>query len=182
LEKAWAKLHGTYKRCALGSASHSFRDVLGAPAKFYEIKETPDMFVKLLTADHEQYLMAASLKATDDEFGKKIDALGLLSDHTYGVIDVYEVESEGKTLKLLKLRNPWGEHEWTGAFGRDSELWTEELKAKVGFSSDGDHCDHKGTFFMCYEDFQKYFKYAHICRFREEYKFNNMRVEASESH
>ena len=56
--------------------------------------------------------MAASLKATDDGFQKEIDTLGLLSDHTYGVIDVYEFENEGKNLQLLKLRNPWGEHEW----------------------------------------------------------------------
>jgi len=44
LEKAWAKLHGTYKRCALGSASEAFRDVLGAPSHFVNVKDTPDMF------------------------------------------------------------------------------------------------------------------------------------------
>jgi hypothetical protein len=37
LEKAWAKLHGTYKRTEHGEAFLAFRDVLSAPAWVYFI-------------------------------------------------------------------------------------------------------------------------------------------------
>ncbi len=36
LEKAWAKVHGTYKRIESGEAHLTFRDLLGAPAWEYE--------------------------------------------------------------------------------------------------------------------------------------------------
>ena len=39
--------------------------------------------------------MAASILATDDEFKTNIDTLGLMSDHTYGILDVYELDNEG---------------------------------------------------------------------------------------
>ena len=34
---------------------------------------------------------------------------------------------------------------------------------------------------MCSKDFQTYFKYAHVCKCRDHYKFSNIRIEASES-
>ena len=42
-------------------------------------------------------------------------------------------------VKLLKLRNPWGEGEWTGAWSDKWKGWTPELKTelKVVDSDDG---------------------------------------------
>ncbi len=40
---------------------------------------------------------------------------GILFNHAYSVIDVREVDS----LKLIRLRNPWGHGEWTGDFSDD---------------------------------------------------------------
>jgi hypothetical protein len=36
--------------------------------------------------------------------------LGLLLGHSYGVIEVFELDNNGETLQLLKIRNPWGQH------------------------------------------------------------------------
>ena len=35
------------------------------------------------------------------------------------------IDYKGKTVKLLKLRNPWGFEEWNGAWSKKSGLWTE---------------------------------------------------------
>lgn len=51
-------------------------------------------------------------------------------------------------LRLVKVRNPWGCHPWTGAWSRKSEFWTPKLKALVGFNEKDD-----GSFWMSYEDF-----------------------------
>jgi|TARA_B110000305_G_C19431785_1_gene636589 hypothetical protein len=40
LEKAWAKLHGSYERIIGGMAHYTFRDLTGAPA--YEYSLNPD--------------------------------------------------------------------------------------------------------------------------------------------
>ena len=76
----------------------------------------------------------------------------------------------------MKIRNPWGDHEWNGDWGKESSLWTEELKELVDFVE-----VENGIFYMTFTDFQEYFKYAHICKFRDDYKFDTLRIEASVS-
>ena len=33
---------------------------------------------------------------------------GLIKGHAYTVVDMTEFESNGKTVRLLRVRNPWG--------------------------------------------------------------------------
>ena len=44
-------------------------------------------------------------------------------NHAYGLNDIMELENDvdGGTLRLLRLRNPWGNSEWLGAWSGDSE-------------------------------------------------------------
>ena len=34
--------------------------------------------------------------------------------------------------RLIKVRNPWGDFEWKGDWGDDSELWTPRLEKLLG--------------------------------------------------
>lgn len=62
-----------------------------------------------------------------------LERLGLIGNHSYGVLDVREVKLKGGlTEKLIKIRNPWGDFEWNGDWGDDSELWTPELERELG--------------------------------------------------
>jgi len=51
----------------------------------------------------------------------------LLPGHSYSVIQVREVQSH----KLLNIRNPWGNFEWTGRWSDNSPEWTEQIKEDV---------------------------------------------------
>jgi len=54
---------------------------------------------------------------------------GMVANHCYSILSVHEVKSNGKNVKILKLRNPFGGgHEWNGAWSKTSNLWTPELK------------------------------------------------------
>jgi S-formylglutathione hydrolase FrmB len=53
-----------------------------------------------------------------------VSPLGIAQMHAYSVLDACEVEGN----KLLQLRNPWGRTEWKGAWGDNSEEWTERRK------------------------------------------------------
>ena len=44
----------------------------------------------------------------------------------------------GKTERLIKIRNPWGKKEWTGDWSDYSDKWTESTKAKVDFEAKND--------------------------------------------
>ena len=44
------------------------------------------------------------------------------------------------SLRLLRIRNPWGHYEFTGAFSSKSEFWTSKMREKLtdtGNKSDG---------------------------------------------
>ena len=47
---------------------------------------------------------------------------GIVLHHAYSVMDAREIDGK----RLLKVRNPWGESEWTGAWSDGSEEWTPE--------------------------------------------------------
>ena len=51
LEKAWAKVHGSFDRIIAGMAHTTMRDLTGAPGYEFIIKDTPDIFEKILDAD-----------------------------------------------------------------------------------------------------------------------------------
>lgn len=63
----------------------------------------------------------------------------------------------------MKVRNPWGEKEWTGG-GSDSDkkFWNSVSPAEkrlLGYSEKND-----GVFFMFWEDFLEYFQVINICK------------------
>ena len=48
-------------------------------------------------------------------------------------LNIYEIKNENQILRLVKLRNPWGEKEFNGDWSDKSSKWTDELKKKVDF-------------------------------------------------
>lgn len=57
---------------------------------------------------------------------------GLLAMHSYGILAVARVPNKlGKVVKLVKMRNPWGNFEWNGKWSDKSDEWTPELKKKL---------------------------------------------------
>ena len=45
---------------------------------------------------------------------------------------MHEIESQGQSVRLVKLRNPWGTGvEWNGDWSDKSPLWTPELKEEL---------------------------------------------------
>ena len=62
-------------------------------------------------------------------------------------------------INLIKLRNPWGNHEWLGAYSDCSDLWTDTMKRELHYVDADD-----GTFWMSFEDFQKYYTDIDVAR------------------
>ena len=63
--------------------------------------------------------------------------------HAYSIMEAREV----KGLRLLKVRNPWGEGEWKGAWSDGSEQWTPEWMELLDHRFGDD-----GQFWISYED------------------------------
>lgn len=53
---------------------------------------------------------------------------GLVAGHTYTILGVSEVTSEGKPIRLVKLRSPWSTDTYTGPWGKSDTKWTPLAK------------------------------------------------------
>eukprot|EP00435_Cladocopium_sp_Y103_P021928 s2105_g5.t1 len=163
LEKAWAKLHGCYERIESGMPYRALMDLLGAAGKEYhlETEKHPDgliakdkFFSMLCKYDQAGYLMVAGTPGSDT-FTKgdksQIPLSGLIPGHAYTLLSAHEANG----VRLLRLRNPWGDHEWTGDWSDKSSLWTQAMKDAVKPKPSFDAND--GEFWMCYQDFLSHF-------------------------
>ena len=90
LEKAWAKLHGSYARTEGGLPSFAATHIMGVPAEAYqhdEIKDTEEFFATLESADHRDFVMMA---ASHGE-GENRNASGIISGHAYSLISIHKL-------------------------------------------------------------------------------------------
>ena len=77
----------------------------------------------------------------------------------------------------MKVRNPWGQGEWKGAWSdTDTERWTPELNAILKHEDIDD-----GMFFMELADFMKYFGWFTICYCQPGYKTSSFRYETQKN-
>lgn len=137
MEKAYAKLHGSYQALSQGFTKHAMIDLTGCPTEFREIPREKDnfddvedfaneLFDYLMNADEEGHLILTETSGTDEitEGDGPGAGAGLVSGHAYSIIQV----KEGDGVKLLNIRNPWGQFEWNGAWSDNSPEWTDEMK------------------------------------------------------
>jgi hypothetical protein len=80
---------------------------------------------------------------------------GLHSGHAYSINGIQKT-SQGEV--LVQLRNPWGGHEWTGAWNDKDPRWTPALKRELGQRDRED-----GMFWMSVDDFAKSFTTITFC-------------------
>ena len=115
--------------------------------------------------------MAASAGTTEASQAL-LESVGLIGQHSYGLLDIRDIETYDGPEHLVKLRNPWGDFEWKGDWSDTSSYWTPELKTELGLTSVND-----GTFWMSFADFCHYFSRVQICRINDNYKYVSYKAE-----
>lgn len=156
MEKAWAKLHGTFARAEGGLPGFASMHVLGTPTRSYwhgDITSIDEFWSTLKQCDLKNYEMMAASHGQGEEQQKT----GVISGHAYSLIAVKEFMHEDKLVRLAVLRNPWGEGEWNGVWSDKSELWTPELREKYGCKIEDD-----GTFHIPIEEYVKHYAWTSI--------------------
>lgn len=176
LEKAWSKVNGSYSNTIAGWPSDSFVALTGCIVEKYVLRneKEEELWSRLVSSDKKNYIMCASTGNKpyfNDKTKQDIDVSnedrGLVSNHAYTLIQAIEVfdKSNNKDVKLVKIRNPWGEKEWNGNWSDSSDCWNAELKNKVNMMSEADGC-----FFMEFSDLLVYYEVLHICFFNPKAK------------
>lgn len=171
LEKAWAKIFGSYQRIEAGTAGEAMYPLTGSPHKFFlheDYQRKEYIWARILQADKMKCPMATAVASMADEDLTRTDVknAGLVDAHAYSLIGAKVVEDDnGKKWRLIKIRNPWGKKEWQGAWSDKSSNWTPKTKAQVNFKNAND-----GTFWISFEDYVDFFYITTICFYSEKYE------------
>jgi hypothetical protein len=161
IEKAYAKYEGGYSNILGGLMYPELQWLTGALTREVKVND-PQCWNEIYNACKARHiLVTGSLTGSGNHNNKSLK--GISNGHAYSILDAKEYRAAGdiKSLRLLKIRNPWGHTEWTGDYSDSSPLWTTQLKAFFGFVESKDNND--GVFFMLFDDYIKEFKNVVIC-------------------
>ncbi|XP_036779626.2 calpain-3 isoform X4 [Manis pentadactyla] len=162
LEKAYAKLHGSYEALKGGNTTEAMEDFTGGVTEFFEIKDVPrDMYKIMKKAIERGSLMGCSIDTIVPVQYETRMACGLVKGHAYSVTGLEEALFKDEKVKLVRLRNPWGQVEWNGSWSDGWKDWSfvdKDEKARLQHQVTED-----GEFWMSYDDFIYHFTKLEIC-------------------
>lgn len=147
LEKAYAKLYGTYGSLVGGNAIEAIEDMTGGCGISLQLDTIgKDTLVDMINR-------SSFVCCSTDSVHR---GLNLVSGHAYSVTRLYTLQNG--TI-LVCIRNPWGKGEWTGDWSDHSKLWdslSNEENVKHVIKEDGE-------FFMSLDDFMKHYTSIQCC-------------------
>ncbi|TUP17201.1 Calpain-5 [Bagarius yarrelli] len=184
LEKAYAKLSrwcvcrlsGSYESLSGGNTGEAVVDFSGAinePLNLKNYQRDPKvktkLFYFLLEVSDNGGIISCSIAASSRERELRLPN-GLVKGHAYSVTAVKKVHLgnstlsplEDGTIPLIRMRNPWGKHEWNGAWSDSSEEWKtvgEAERDHLGITVIDD-----GEFWMSFDDWCQNFTDIDVCR------------------
>lgn len=108
LEKAYAKLHGSYEALTSGSPHEALEDLTAGIPEPISLKNPPeDLYEIMLKTCGKRALLGCAPK-NDQHLSTLFERLGLVQGHAYSITCVKEIQlSNNQKLPMVRLRNPW---------------------------------------------------------------------------
>ncbi|XP_007253968.2 calpain-3b [Astyanax mexicanus] len=162
LEKAYAKLHGTYEALKGGNTLEAMEDFTGGVTEFYEISDAPrEIYNIMKKALNRGSLMGCSIDSLVPSASETKTDTGLVRGHAYSVTAVEQGKQEDGSdtrIRLVRLRDPWGVAPPPSRMSCDwSSLATSEQDQQRLKPVEA------GEFWMGFEEFQQTFTKLEIC-------------------
>ena len=136
LEKAWAKVFGSYQRIEAGTAGEAMYPMSGRPHRFFihaNLQNLDKLWDRILSAEKKNFPMCCSVASQAGDISKSdVKDKNLSDGHAYSLIAARVLQLDnGQTERLIQIRNPWGHKEWQGDWSDKSPIWTESTKRQV---------------------------------------------------
>uniref|UniRef100_A0A8C5DZ73 Calpain 5a n=1 Tax=Gouania willdenowi TaxID=441366 RepID=A0A8C5DZ73_GOUWI len=179
VEKAYAKMCGCYEALDGGNTADALVDFTGGVSEPLDLLENghkededkrTELFERVLKVHVRGGLISCSIRATTAaDMEARLDC-GLVKGHAYAVTDVRRVRLghgllaffRSDKLTMIRLRNPWGQREWNGAWSDSSEEWKKVSRGER--ESMGVTVQDDGEFWMNFDDFATHFTDLILCR------------------
>ncbi|KAJ8385049.1 hypothetical protein AAFF_G00195790 [Aldrovandia affinis] len=163
VEKAYAKLIGSYGSLKGGNISEGMEDFMGGIATSMPVSSrTPSVLWRALSASLSRGTLISCFiqAATWREIGT-VNSQGLVRGHAYAITNSNKVQQEEEEVSLLRLRNPWGFVEYSGPWSDKGEAWetvasAEKNRIKLTTAEDGE-------FWINVEEFSTLFDTVEMC-------------------
>lgn len=198
LEKAYAKACGSYNAISGGEIVEAMGVLCGCPTEVISLNsssfDSEITWGRLLSFVSAGFPMGCGTASSGE---------GVVGCHAYSILDVRELAgvrpgrqrtmkeffggndvkranpiddhlSHEGTLRVLKIRNPWGKKEWKGAFGAKSEVWTQTLRDLLRQNDKND-----GQFWITYQDFQRRFVNIDVAKIHKDWFEIDYGIDAS---
>ncbi|KAK8746452.1 hypothetical protein OTU49_017024 [Cherax quadricarinatus] len=199
LEKAYAKLHGSYEALEGGNLSDALVDLTSGVSAHLDLtvggytddfEKRKQLFKMMSKEMNEHALMCCAIAAHNHEEVEMRTNVGLVKGHAYGITacrkinigdtGLFSLFKGAQKMRMIRLKNPWGEREWNGAFSdgkrRSGFVYTTSQLTKMYSRSPewskvsasereklGLTFEDDGEFWMTFEDFVEHFTDLSIC-------------------
>ena len=170
LQKAWAKVKGTYDRSDLGGfGGNGLAAFVDCPVASYSTasQDADLIFTSLKSANDLNYIMTAGTANYDNTV---LNACGIREGHDYSLIAAFELDTSGTVdYKMYMLRDPFGNTAYNGSFNENDAAWTSNYRGQVPNSVDPTNSvsTNDGIFFVTSTDFLTCFSDFQIAHYRE---------------
>jgi len=173
LEKALAKMYGSYFALQRGHPAHFIYDIMGAPYRHFYYDNPVECWNFLNSIDRSTTTIVAMNKDPRFRITSENDIFKEPS-YSYAILDLQEVKTARGVERLVKLRNPWDEDKWTGDWSENSNRWTQHLLKKLNPDGIKD-----GIFWMNIIDFVKYYGLGFTFQVFPDYFHCSLRLKHS---
>jgi len=90
LEKAWAKMHGSYQRIESGLPSNALFALTGKPSWRHIHEVTPDLFKILNSYEKRNFIMVSGTSGSNEQ---EIEATGIAGGHAYSLLSTHTLKT-----------------------------------------------------------------------------------------
>ena len=127
MEKAWAKVRGSYESANGGFNEEAIRVIVGCPVVSYSTytidsqAQAHKLWEIIKTADVLGYIMAAGSTVTNQS--KIKNECGIDQSHAYSILSAFQIDFGGETTFMLLMRNPWDLTTYTSEWNPTDPRW-----------------------------------------------------------
>lgn len=174
IEKAYAKLHGSYAAIESGRITEALTTLTGAACETEPLQpdfddgpaiDTELLWAKLVSDKGKGYLTGVSSLSDDGSpEADGAEARGIVTGHAYSLLQVYTLRSGER---LVKLRNPWGSKEWRGRWSDEDAERNPAVAHMLQTECDHTPAADDGVFCIEYADLLRNFTRLEVCKVRE---------------